>query len=81
MSDIHGLYVGQLDRDELAWFEAEVAAGRAWRDYNHAGGAFGIAKVSLAIHLHHKNGAPMFAPDGTMLDDKGNRSIFDDIDR
>jgi hypothetical protein len=27
----------------------------------------------------HKNGAPMFAPDGTMLDDKGNRSIFDDL--
>lgn len=31
---------------------------------------------------HHANGAPMFAPDGgTMLDDKGNRSIFDDIDK
>ncbi len=28
----------------------------------------------------HDNGAPMFAPDGTMLDDKGNRSIFDDVD-
>lgn len=28
----------------------------------------------------HENGAPMFAADGTMLDDKGNRSIFDDVD-
>lgn len=26
------------------------------------------------------NGARMFSSDGTMLDDKGNRSIFDDID-
>lgn len=30
-------------------------------------------------HLH-PNGAPMFATDGTMLDDLGNRSIFDDVD-
>jgi hypothetical protein len=28
----------------------------------------------------YPNGKPMFAPDGTMLDDKGNRSIFDDVD-
>lgn len=26
------------------------------------------------------NGMPMFAPDGTMLNEKGNRSIFDDVD-
>lgn len=31
--------------------------------------------------LVHPNGAPMFNPDsGTMLDDAGNRSIFDDVD-
>jgi hypothetical protein len=30
--------------------------------------------------LKHPNGKPMFAPDGTMLDDNGNRSIFDDVD-
>lgn len=28
----------------------------------------------------HDNGAPMFNADGMMLDDKGNRSIFDDVD-
>lgn len=28
----------------------------------------------------HPNGAPMFSSDGTMLDDKGGRSIFDDLD-
>lgn len=28
----------------------------------------------------HPNGQPKYAPDGTMLDNKGNRSIFDDID-
>jgi hypothetical protein len=30
--------------------------------------------------MKHKNGKPVFALDGTMLDDKGNRSIFDDVD-
>lgn len=28
----------------------------------------------------YENGSPKFAADGTMLDDKGNRSIFDDVD-
>ena len=30
--------------------------------------------------MRHPNGAPKYAPDGTMLDEKGNRSIFDDVD-
>ena len=30
--------------------------------------------------LKHGNGAPMFSPDGTLLDGSGNRSIFDDVD-
>ena len=29
----------------------------------------------------YANGNPMFAPDGTMLDEHGNRSIFDDVDK
>jgi hypothetical protein len=29
--------------------------------------------------MRHANGRPVFAPDGTMLDDDGNRSIFDDV--
>lgn len=28
----------------------------------------------------HANGQPMYSPRGTLLDDKGNRSVFDDID-
>jgi hypothetical protein len=28
----------------------------------------------------YENGAPMFAPDGMMLDEDGSRSIFDDVD-
>ena len=35
------------------------------------------ALVSL---FKYENGAPMFSEDGTMLDENGNRSIFDDID-
>ena len=30
--------------------------------------------------IKHPNGKPMFSRDGTMLDEKGNRSIFDDVD-
>lgn len=30
--------------------------------------------------MRYANGKPVFAEDGTMLDDKGNRSIFDDVD-
>jgi hypothetical protein len=29
----------------------------------------------------HPNGAPMYAPDGMMLDEHGNRSVFDDVDQ
>lgn len=81
MDGINGLYVGQLSPNEVTWFDSEVKAGRAWRDLDHPGGDLGLAKVKLAKFVRHKNGAPMFSADGTMLDDKGNRSIFDDIDR
>lgn len=30
--------------------------------------------------LKHSNGKPKYAPDGTMLNDDGTRSIFDDVD-
>lgn len=29
----------------------------------------------------HPNGQQMWAPDGTMVDEHGNRSIFDDVDQ
>jgi sugar lactone lactonase YvrE len=34
----------------------------------------------IGVSAVHDNGAPMFAPDGMMLDKDGNRSIFDDVD-
>jgi len=30
--------------------------------------------------LKHDNGAPKFSPNGMLLDEVGNRSIFDDLD-
>ena len=30
--------------------------------------------------MRHDNGSAMFAADGTMLDERGNRSVFDDVD-
>ncbi len=38
------------------------------------------AAYAVEASMKHKNDAPMFAPDGTLLDDKGNCSIFDDVD-
>ena len=31
-------------------------------------------------NARHANGKPRYAPDGTMLDCRGNRSVFDDVD-
>ena len=45
--DIDGLHVGLLNDDELAWFDAECAAGRARRSYEGAAGFMGIAKVRI----------------------------------
>lgn len=38
------------------------------------------AEYEAQAAMRHPNGTPVFAKDGTMLDDKGNRSIFDDVD-
>ena len=34
----------------------------------------------LRARAVYPNGKPKFAEDGTMLDERGNRSIFDDVD-
>ena len=39
-----------------------------------------LGKKPLAQTACYPNGAPMFDANGMMLDDKGNRSIFDDVD-
>lgn len=44
---IEGLYVGQLDEREMETFERAVMDGRAYRDYAHAAGFLGLAKVRL----------------------------------
>ena len=38
------------------------------------------AAVSGWRDMKHDNDKPVFAADGTMLDEHGNRSIFDDVD-
>lgn len=38
------------------------------------------AAYAAQAEERHPNGAPKWAPDGTLLDAKGNRSIFDDVD-
>lgn len=45
-----------------------------WRACN-----LGLVRTLTLAH-RHANGAPMFALDGMMLDEHGNRSIFDDVD-
>lgn len=43
-------------------------------------GAQANAEYAREAAARHPNGTPLFAPDGTMLDDSGNRSVFDDVD-
>jgi tRNA G37 N-methylase TrmD len=43
------------------------------------GGQAARAIYAEQARQKHPNGAPIFAPDGTMLDQNGARSIFDDI--
>lgn len=38
------------------------------------------ARAKLMPLLKHPNGKPMFGEDGTMLNEDGTRSIFDDLD-
>lgn len=44
---INGLYVGMLTPEEMAWFEQQIAEGKAARDYSGPGGIFGLAKVKI----------------------------------
>ena len=44
---IDGLYVGQLDAEELQAFEQAIADGNAQRVYVGASGFMGLAKVRL----------------------------------
>jgi hypothetical protein len=39
-----------------------------------------VVCIGVVGQQAYPNGRPMFAPDGMMLDDQGNRSIFDDVD-
>ena len=39
------------------------------------------ARIALRSLVIHPNGQPKFSPNGAMLDENGNRSIFDDVDQ
>ena len=47
LARLAGLYVGQLDADELAAFDAACRDGTARRVYEGAGGFLGLAKVGV----------------------------------
>ena len=47
MASLDGLFVGQLDPDEMQAFEAAIKAGEARRSYEGAAGLMGLAKVRL----------------------------------
>ena len=45
IKEANGLYVGMLHNDEIEALNRCVSDGVAIRDYNHAGGELGLAKV------------------------------------
>jgi hypothetical protein len=61
------LYGFWSERIQIHDLPAGEVAQRMWERYEQP-------------QVHYPNGAPMFAPDGMMLDEQGNRSIFDDVD-
>jgi hypothetical protein len=38
-------------------------------------------RAALTAEVLHPNGRPKFTPEGMMVDEHGNRSIFDDVDQ
>ena len=47
LSGLRGLFVGQLDQDEMRLFEKGVRAGIAFRSYEGVGAFLGLAKVGI----------------------------------
>ena len=47
ITQLKGLFVGMLDEDEMREFRHAVKDGLAYRDYDHAGGFLGLAKVGI----------------------------------
>lgn len=47
LSDIEGLFVGQLSPDELAMFRDACERGVAYEAYESAAGFMGLAKVKM----------------------------------
>jgi hypothetical protein len=60
--------------------EYRTASGRIWYCFSHEVARRKADEVNKR-EKRYPNGAPMFDSSGMMLDDKGNRSIFDDVDK
>ena len=54
VTEIRGLYVGQLNAEEMATFEKAIDLGLAFRDYDHPGAILGLAKVGVRRPTHPK---------------------------
>lgn len=82
----------QLSKEHVAILMQHDVAGRG---YLAIATDLGVSVGTVKSRLHrarqslnllraratHPNGKPKFAEDGTMLDERGNRSIFDDVDQ
>ena len=47
VKQLDGLYVGQLDEDQMELFEVAVERGYARRSFDGPGGMLGLAKVEF----------------------------------
>jgi hypothetical protein len=45
VKEMEGLYVGMLDPNEIEILDRCISDGVAIKDYNHAGGILGLAKI------------------------------------
>ena len=56
LAKMNGLFVGQLDPDELRVFNSAVEAGYARRSYEGSSGFLGLAKVRIAVLAQTEKG-------------------------
>ena len=75
-----GLTWGAVAEATVVYADLGISKGMEYGIQNANAAGRPVIWRHISGYLKYDNGRPKFAPDGTMLDENGNRSIFDDVD-
>lgn len=81
MQEIRIVFDGPPGQPGGHLIEIENASGKSIRVGEWHARDDGLWELRIPNVAIYADGEPMFAPDGTMLNANGTRSIFDDVDR